>query len=138
MSKETQKTIVVVDNNPANLELLSDLLASHDYKIIKAHDGKEGYFAAQQHSPDLMIIDKELPKMTSYELAERMKDDKNLKQVPLLSVIDSHYKFCDLDFYEDCLQKPLSSQHLLETIEGVIKDNPIDFSGIEKEEQKVC
>lgn len=117
----TQKTIVIVDNNPANLELLGDILSAEEYKVIKTHDGKEGLYAAQQHRPDLILIDKELPKLSSYELAEKIKEDQNIRHIPLLSVIDSTYKFCDMDLYVDCITKPFSVESLLNTISAAIE-----------------
>lgn len=135
----SHKTIVVVDNNPANLEILGEILTHEEYKVIKAHDGREGLFAAQQYQPDLMIIDKELPNLSSDELATQLKADKNLRQIPLLSVMDSSYKSCDLESYEDCITKPLSTQYLLETIKTIIEENPLDFSKAPRgSSKKVC
>lgn len=137
MDASSRKTVVIVDNNPANLELLGDVLSKEEYKVIKAQDGKEGLFAARQYSPDLMIIDKELPKLSSYELAEQIKLDERLKSIPLLSVIDSQYKFCDLDIYEDCLTKPLSVKRLLSAIAQIVEDNPKDLQELPQSSKKV-
>lgn len=138
MTEKSDKTIIVVDNNPANLEIWADILSKEEYKVIKAHDGRDGLLAAQQYQPDLMIIDKELPVMSSDDLARQLKADKRLKKIPLLSVMDSAYKSCDLDIYEDCVTKPLSLRHLLEIVENVIQENSIRFDSEAQDVQQVC
>lgn len=122
MSLLIPKVIVLVDHNPANLEILGGLLVRENYKVVKAQDGQEGLFAARLYKPHAMVIDKELPKLSSYELAECIKSDPLLKSIPLISVVPSSYKFCDLDMYEDCLTKPLSLEYFMTVVRQILGD----------------
>ena len=61
------KTVLVVDDRPANLALLEDILNSAGYKVISAQDGSQGLEQVKTHLPDLIISDILIPNMDGFE-----------------------------------------------------------------------
>ena len=88
--REQQGNIMVVDDQPANLKLLEDLLRSQGYRVRSFPRGRLALTAAKQNAPDLILLDINMPEMNGYEVCERLKADANLKEVPVifLSALD--------------------------------------------------
>jgi two-component system cell cycle response regulator len=78
--------ILLIEDNPANLELMSYLLKAFGYSPLAAKDGPEGLAAAHSESPDLIICDVQLPTLDGYEVARRLKADPKLCTVPVVAV----------------------------------------------------
>jgi two-component system cell cycle response regulator len=78
--------ILVIEDNAANMELMTDLLQAFSHVTLKARDGKEGLEAARREQPDLIICDLQLPLMSGYQIAQALKADAALRSVPLLAV----------------------------------------------------
>jgi two-component system, cell cycle response regulator len=78
--------ILVIEDNPANLELMSYLLRAFGYAPQTAEDGAQGLEAIQRDPPDLIICDVHLPTMDGYEVARVLKLSANLRMIPLVAV----------------------------------------------------
>jgi two-component system, cell cycle response regulator len=78
--------IVIIEDNPANLELMSYLLKAFGHSVVSAIDGCEGLEAVRREPPELIICDVQLPKLDGYEVARRLKSDPGLKDIPLIAV----------------------------------------------------
>jgi len=78
--------ILVVEDNPANLELMSYLLRAYGYTVSSADNGEDGLEAAARDRPDLILCDVQLPRVDGFEVARRLKADAALKTIPLLAV----------------------------------------------------
>ena len=78
--------ILVIEDNPDNLELMVDLLEAFGYAPLTASDGEEGYDAALAQRPDLVICDVHLPKLDGYGVVRQLKDDSALRTIPVLAV----------------------------------------------------
>jgi two-component system cell cycle response regulator len=78
--------IVIIEDNPANLELMCYLLNAFGHSVIAAKDGSEGLDAVRRESPELIVCDVQLPKIDGYEIARRLKADPTLKGIPLIAV----------------------------------------------------
>ena len=78
--------ILVIEDNPTNLELLSYLLASFGHKVIAAGDGQSGLEMARQEKPELVICDVQMPGMDGYQVAKEFKQDAALRKIPLIAV----------------------------------------------------
>jgi CheY-like chemotaxis protein len=68
-------TILVVDDNPINLKLVSDLLAFEGYRVLKAEDGEQAAASVEAEPPDLILLDVDLPGMDGLTLTKRLKSD---------------------------------------------------------------
>ena len=78
--------ILLVEDNPDNLELMTYLLAARGHTLLTADDGEEGLEAAQRLAPDLIVCDIQLPRMSGLEVALRLKSDPTLAATPLVAV----------------------------------------------------
>lgn len=79
--------ILIIEDNPANLDLMAYLLHAGGHEIVTAQDGEEGLAqAATLPLVDLIVCDVHLPRLDGYEVAHRLKADTTLRQIPLLAV----------------------------------------------------
>src|ERR1700722_12738467 len=76
--------IMIVDDNPANLKLLEDMLVQRGHKIRSFPLGRLALEAAKKHSPDLILLDINMPEMNGYDVCERLKSIKDLASIPVI------------------------------------------------------
>ena len=76
--------IMVVDDQPANLKLLEDMLKVDGYKVRSFPRGRLALAAAVQHPPDLFLLDINMPEMNGYEVCERLKSNPELAAAPVI------------------------------------------------------
>ncbi|MDQ3819185.1 MAG: response regulator [Acidobacteriota bacterium] len=79
-------TVLVVNDTPDQLELLCHLLGQAGYRVFAARDGLEGFEAAKETRPDLVISDVLMPRMDGIEMCRRLRADQDLKNIPILLV----------------------------------------------------
>jgi len=78
--------ILVVDDTPANLQVLAGMLKERGYKVRPAPSGKLALLAARRDPPDLILLDINMPEMNGYEVCEHLKADENLKSIPVIFI----------------------------------------------------
>jgi two-component system, sensor histidine kinase and response regulator len=76
--------IMVVDDNPANLDLLEGMLALRKYQVRSFRLGKLALAAAAKNRPDLILLDINMPEMNGYEVCEQLKSSAELSDVPVI------------------------------------------------------
>jgi two-component system cell cycle response regulator DivK len=117
------KTILVVDDTDWNRDLLVQLL-EEDYTILQAVDGADGVRMAEEHKPDLILMDLGMPIMDGWEATRTIKANDALKNIPIIAVtshamvgdeIDARKAGCD-----DYLSKPIDEEALMEKIKRLI------------------
>jgi DNA-binding response OmpR family regulator len=86
-----QGNIMVVDDNPANLKLLEDMLRQHRYEVRSFPLGRLALAAAEQEPPDLILLDVNMPEMNGYQVCEKLKSSARLAGIPVvfLSALDA-------------------------------------------------
>jgi CheY-like chemotaxis protein len=82
----TPPLILIVDDNPANVEILQMRLAANHYEIITAADGEEGLAMARDAQPDLILLDIMMPKMDGIEVCRHIRADASLPFIPIIMV----------------------------------------------------
>jgi two-component system, cell cycle response regulator DivK len=80
------KTILVVEDNELNLRLFCDLLNAHGYSAHAVRDGRDCLARARELSPDLIIMDIQLPHISGLDLITQIKADAALSAVPIMAV----------------------------------------------------
>ena len=80
------KTILVVEDQEDNRQILRDLLASSGFLMIEAHDGQQALAMARSQRPDLILMDIQLPVVDGYEATRSIKRDPELKHIPVIAV----------------------------------------------------
>src|SRR6185436_5295738 len=87
-SEETSSkgNVLIVDDTPANLQLLAGLLRERGYKPRPVPSGKLALQAAQADPPDLVLLDINMPEMDGYTVCASLKADDRLKDVPVIFI----------------------------------------------------
>jgi two-component system, cell cycle response regulator DivK len=122
------KTILVVEDQEDNRQILRDLLASSGFLMIEAHDGEQALAMARSQRPDLILMDIQLPVVDGYEATRSIKRDPELKHIPVIAVTsyalsgdEERAREAGCDAY---VAKPYSTRHLLAKI-GQFLERPL-------------
>ncbi|RMD88916.1 MAG: response regulator [Alphaproteobacteria bacterium] len=120
------KKILVVEDNELNMKLFCDLLEAHQYETIQTRDGMAALELARTHSPDLILMDIQLPEVSGLEVTKWIKEDEELRQIPVIAVTAFAMKGDEEKIREGgCeayIAKPISVTHFLETIRTYLGD----------------
>ncbi len=120
------KKILVVEDNELNMKLFCDLLEAHDYQTIQTRDGMAALELARTHSPDLILMDIQLPEVSGLEVTKWIKEDEELRDIPVIAVTAFAMKGDEEKIREGgCeayIAKPISVGHFLETIRSYLGD----------------
>ena len=80
------KTILYVEDNEMNRQIVRDLLKRTTYKLIEAFDGEAGVAMALEHRPDLILMDIQLPKISGMEATRRLRGDPATANTPIVTI----------------------------------------------------
>ena len=116
--------ILIIEDNAANLELMSYLIKARGYAVITAGDGSEGLDQAGAHEPDLIICDIQMPVLDGFEVARRLKQDPALARIPLVAVT-AFAMVGDRDRvmakgFDGYLPKPINPRTFVDELEGML------------------
>lgn len=122
--------ILLVEDNPANLELMSYLLRSFGYLAVKAADGGAGLEAARTEAFDLIVCDVHMPGIDGYEVARRLKADPALRHVPLVAVtalamVGDRDKVLAAGF-DGYIAKPIDPETFVREVEAYLRSDRRD------------
>ena len=122
------KTILVVEDQEDNRQILRDLLGSAGFRMIVAHDGEQAVTVARSERPNLILMDIQLPILDGYEATRSIKRDPELKHIPVIAVTsyalsgdEERAREAGCDGY---VAKPYSTRHLLAKI-GQFLEQPL-------------
>ena len=82
----SMKTVLIVEDNELNMKLFHDLLAAHGYATLQSRHGIEAMNLAREHRPDLILMDIQLPEVSGLEVTKWLKDDEELRNIPVIAV----------------------------------------------------
>ena len=82
----TKGNILIVDDTPANLRLLSSMLADQGYKVRSVTNGQMAITATRAAPPDLILLDINMPGMNGYEVCEHLKVDEGTRDIPIIFI----------------------------------------------------
>jgi two-component system, cell cycle response regulator DivK len=113
--------ILVVEDNALNIKLFCDLLTAHGHQPEGVLDSRDALEAARSFKPDLVITDIQLPHVTGLELMELIRNDEELRDVPIMAVTayagvgdDERIRAAGAQAY---VSKPISVVRFAETVE---------------------
>jgi DNA-binding response OmpR family regulator len=86
MNGEKKASILVVDDNPANLDILVDYLKGTGFKIFVAPNGERALHQLEYVLPDIILLDVMMPGIDGFETCRRIKDDKRTKHIPVIFI----------------------------------------------------
>ncbi|KAA0598495.1 two-component system cell cycle response regulator DivK [Azospirillum lipoferum] len=114
------KTVLIVEDNELNMKLFHDLLEAHGYGTLQTREGMEAMRLARLHRPDLILMDIQLPEVSGLEVTRWIKDDPELKCIPVVAVTAFAMKGDEEKIRqggcEDYVAKPISVVKFLETV----------------------
>jgi CheY-like chemotaxis protein len=117
--------ILVIEDNPANLELMRYLLQSFGHTVLTADDGESGVAMVRKERPDLVLCDIQLPKLDGASVARVLKNDPALCSIPLIAVtafamVGDREKMLQAGF-DGYLPKPITPETFLRDIEAFLR-----------------
>jgi two-component system cell cycle response regulator len=118
--------ILVIEDNPTNLDLMTYLLKAFGYETLVAQDGEVGLELASRERPDLIICDIQIPKVDGYEVARLLKSDPTLRAIPLVAVtayamVDDRDKALAAGF-DGYITKPIEPETFVQQVEVFFAD----------------
>jgi two-component system, cell cycle response regulator DivK len=115
------KTILIVEDNELNMKLFHDLLEAHGFDTLETRNGNEVLELARQNKPDLILMDIQLPEVSGLDVTRWLKDDEELKHIPVIAVTAFAMKGDEQKIREggceDYISKPISVSSFIEVIE---------------------
>jgi CheY-like chemotaxis protein len=117
--------ILVVDDNRANLELMTYLLEAFGHEAVGVSDGLAAYEAARDGDFALILTDILMPGIDGYELARRLKNDERLARIPLIAVtalaMEGDRDRTKVAGFDGYISKPIDPQSFVAQIEGCLE-----------------
>jgi CheY-like chemotaxis protein len=116
--------VLIVDDNQSNCELLEAYLANIDCDIDVAMDGRQALEKARSFQPDLILLDVMMPKLSGFEVCQKIKQDAELKKIMVLMVTALN-ELGDIERAidagtNDFLSKPVQKLELLKRVENLL------------------
>ena len=115
------KKVLIVEDNDLNMKLFNDLLEAHGYRTLQTKDGVEALRMARQHRPDLILMDIQLPEVSGLEVTKWLKEDDDLRSIPVIAVTAFAMKGDEEKIREGgCeayIAKPISVASFMRTVE---------------------
>ena len=117
--------MLVVDDNPQNLELLLAYLEDVNCKTVSATEGAEAVDKAKQILPDLILLDVMMPKMSGFEVCKRLKNDPRTTDIPII-MVTALSELGDIERAidsgtDDFLSKPVNRLELITRVKTMLK-----------------
>ena len=119
----SKKNILIVDDNSMILRNIKAILNA-DYEVSVAPSGKHAFRVIEENKPDLILLDYEMPEMNGKEVFQKLSQDENLKDIPVvfLTGTDSKQRVYDLLSLKPAgyILKPADPDALLEKIKEIL------------------
>jgi two-component system, cell cycle response regulator DivK len=121
MERPMPKTVLIVEDNELNMKLFNDLVETRGHNIVQTRSGIEAVELARKHRPDLILMDIQLPEVSGLEVTQWLKDDEELRTIPVIAVTAFAMKGDEEKILrggcEAYLSKPISVATFFETID---------------------
>ena len=120
-----QSTVLIVDDNPQNVELLLAFLESLPVKLVTAVDGVDALEKVAQHNPDLILLDIMMPRMSGFQVCRRLKSDPATRDIQVLMVTALN-ELGDIEQASECgtddfVSKPVNKFELLTRVKSLLR-----------------
>jgi two-component system cell cycle response regulator DivK len=119
---------MIVEDDFLHMKLFNDILESQGYKTLRATDGESALEMAREKSPDLILMDIRLPRESGFDVVKKLKDERGLKDIPVVAVTAMAGTMEREDFlsegFDGFLSKPIAISNMLRTIADFIPTRP--------------
>ena len=145
MAKASEKTILIVDDEPDVREFLSACIQDVGFQVKTAEDGVDGLEKIEKYMPDLVTVDMVMPRRSGINLIRKLKKDKNMANIPVI-VITAHaqdeFGEEDISKFEGfathlkpryIMEKPITPANLQKAICNILDVEPVEENIAKKE-----
>ncbi len=116
------KTVMVVDDEERLVSLVQAYLEQANFRVVTAHDGREGLFLARQEKPDLIVLDIMMPEMDGYEFIRLHRKERDTPIILLTAKIEENDRVLGLELgADDYVTKPFSPRELTARVKTVLR-----------------
>src|SRR3954447_8673531 len=120
-----QSTVLIVDDNAQNVELLQAFLEALPVKLFTAYDGVEALERVKEHNPDLILLDIMMPRMSGFQVCRKLKSDPATKDIQILMVTALN-ELGDIEQASECgtddfVSKPVNKFELLTRVKSLLR-----------------
>jgi twitching motility two-component system response regulator PilH len=117
------KSVLVVEDSPTDLHMLSEILKKNGYQVIAANSGEEGIAKAKSDKPDLILMDIVMPGMSGFEATRTITRDRETANIPII-ILSNKGQETDKAWglrqgAKDYLTKPISEKVLMDKIKAL-------------------
>ncbi|MEJ2381664.1 MAG: Hpt domain-containing protein [Gammaproteobacteria bacterium] len=128
--RRDQVTVMVVDDSITVRKVTTRLLERNNMRVLTAKDGVDAVALLQEHIPDVVLLDIEMPRMDGFELATHMRNDSRLRHIPITMITsrsgDKHRRRAEEIGVNRYLSKPYQESDLLDTIAELVTESHRD------------
>jgi PleD family two-component response regulator len=122
MTLATNADILIVDDTPANLNVLSAILGKRGYRVRPAINGALALKAAQKAAPDLILLDVQMPEMDGYQVCRQLKGDAQTRDIPVIFISALDDVLDKVEAFQvggvDYITKPFQIEEVLARVEN--------------------
>jgi CheY-like chemotaxis protein len=116
--------ILIVEDNPANLELMRYLLCAHRHAVLSAINGESGVESARAHRPDLVLCDVHLPDIDGFAVVRQLKQDASVRDIPVVAItafamVGDRDRMLEMGF-DGYLPKPITPETFVPEVEAYL------------------
>ena len=120
-----QSTVLIVDDNPQNVELLQAFLETLPARLVTAVDGVDALAKVKEHNPDLILLDIMMPHMSGFQVCRRLKGDPKTRDIQILMVTALN-ELGDIEQATECgtddfVSKPVNKFELLTRVKSLLR-----------------
>ncbi|MCR5454926.1 MAG: response regulator [Bacteroidales bacterium] len=125
--KDKQYTLLIVDDNLDNVELLEEILIGQGCRILTALNGHDAVKLAANQQPDLILLDIAMPVMDGLEVLEVLKSNQTTLNIPVMfitgvAINEKILHAIQNGLVVDCISKPIVISELIEKIEACLRN----------------
>ncbi len=121
------KTVLAIEDNKVNMLLVSRVVEAEGYHLLRAEDGPQALELLEEKSPDLILLDVNIPGINGLDLARMIKDDEKLSTIPVVAttanVLVGDKERCLEAGCDEYLPKPLDIRRLREVMHHYLDNN---------------
>lgn len=122
---KSKATILVVDDDPRNVRLLSMILETEGYEVLQGYSGEEAIEKTKTELPDLILLDIMMPRVDGYEVCQKLREEKQSKAIPIVMItalrgLDEKIKALDTGA-DDFISKPFDKFEVLARARSLLR-----------------
>ncbi len=126
----TRKSVLVIDDNPMNLELATEVLEAAGFDVLRSSRASDGIETARRLLPDIVLMDIGMPEMDGYEALRRLRADESTRHIPAVAVTafamgEDEQRALEAGF-DGYIAKPIRTQALAGTVARLVERSGTD------------